>query len=170
METSKHAGHTTRPLLTQTKNNTTLWIGHLKSDPTDHFAGQTFHCNTDGKLDNIQVFADAVQLPGEINLSLHAFDSSSKTWGEVLCNAKVNIHRNDESKWIRFDLPGIELNTGKTYGFRLNTNDAMVAIGEAASHSKQPFVFGQEWKADSGDKKGHFYSYFSLVFKIELCA
>lgn len=169
MEIVKHAGHT-RPLLSQTRNNTTLWIGHLKADPTDHFAGQTFFCNADGKLDNIQVFADAVQLPGEMTLELHEFNAETKTWGSALCTSKVEIHKDDQSKWIRFDLTHTELKTGKTYGFRLKASDAMVAIGEAASHSKQPFAFGQEWKADSVDRKGHFYSYFSLMFKVELCA
>ena len=169
METLKHASHT-RPLLTQTKNNTTLWIGHLKADPTDHFAGQTFQCTTDGLLNNIQVYADAVQTPGEVNLILHSFDPKSKKWGEVLCSSKINIQRSDDARWVRFDLPAIPLKNGNSYGFRLETPDAMVAIGEAASHAKHPFVFGQEWKADSKDKAGHFFSYFSLAFKIELCA
>jgi hypothetical protein len=169
METLKHAGPT-RPLLTQAKNNTTLWIGHLKADPTDHFAGQTFQCNTDGLLNNIQIFADAVQTPGEVILSLHLFNPTSKKWGELLCSSKINVQRNDDARWMRFDLPAIQVNSGNSYGFRLETSDAMVAIGEAASQAKHPFVFGQEWKADSKDKAGHFYSYFSLAFKIELCA
>jgi hypothetical protein len=169
METLKHAGHT-RPLLTQTKNNTTLWIGHLRTDPTDHFAGQTFLCTADGKLDNIQVFADAVQLPGEMTLDLHEFNAQTKNWGSSLCSAKINVDKNDQSKWIRFDLPGIYLKDGNSYGFRLHASNALVAIGEAASHSKSPFGFGQEWKGDSADRKGHFYTYFSLMFKVELCA
>jgi|KBSSwiStaDraftv2_1062776.scaffolds.fasta_scaffold1087529_1 hypothetical protein len=169
METLKHASHT-RPLLTQTKNNTTLWIGHLKTDPTDHFAGQTFQCTTDGLLSNIQIFADAVQTPGEVKLNLHGFDPKTKKWGDVLGSSKVNIQRSDDARWIRFDFPAISLISGNSYGFRLETSDAMVAIGEAASFAKQPFVFGQEWKADSKDRTGHFYSYFSLAFKVELCA
>lgn len=169
METLKHAGHT-RALLTQAQNNTTLWIGHLQSDPVDHFAGQTFICNTNGRLNNIQVLASAIQLPGEVTLNLHSFYPERNNWGSLLGTAKATVQKSDHSKWIRFDLPSIELKAGDSYGFRLNTNGAMVAIGEAASGAKQPFVFGQEWKADSKDRAGHFYSYFSLAFKVELCA
>ena len=135
MQTMKHASHT-RPLLSQTKNNTTLWIGHLKADPTDHFAGQTFQCNSDGLLNNIQIFADAVQTPGEVILNLHSFDPVSKKWGEVLCSSKVNVERSDDERWVRFELPAIQLKSGNSYGFRLETPDAMVAIGEAASRLK----------------------------------
>src|SRR5678816_4884048 len=63
-----------RPLITQVQNNTTLWIGHLQTDPTDHFAGQTFRCPSSGNLDNIQVFSAAVQNRGQLTLSLHSFD------------------------------------------------------------------------------------------------
>ena len=54
MESIQGASH---PIITQTKNNTTLWIGHLQTDPTDHFAGQTFKCPDEGLIDNADVFA-----------------------------------------------------------------------------------------------------------------
>ena len=169
METTKHASHT-RALLTQAQNNTTLWIGHLLSDPVDHFAGQTFICNTSGRLDNIQVLASAIQIPGEVTLNLHSFYPEKKNWGSLLGTAKATVQKNDQSKWIRFDLPPVELKAEESYGFRLQASGAMVAIGEAASGATEPFFYGQEWEADSKDRTGHFYSYFSLAFKIELCA
>ena len=169
METTKHASHT-RALLTQAQNNTTLWIGHLQSDPVDHFAGQTFISTSDGMLDNIQVLASSIQLPGEVTLNLHAFDAATKKWGSLLATAKATVQKNDQSKWIRFDLPTVELKAEESYGFRLRASGAMVAIGEAASGATEPFFYGQEWEADSKDRTGHFYSYFSLAFKIELCA
>src|SRR5215470_11126259 len=69
------------PVITQIENNTTLWIGHLQSDPTDHFAGQTFTCPASGDLSNIQVYSAVVHNPGQIMLSLHAFDEETKSWG-----------------------------------------------------------------------------------------
>jgi hypothetical protein len=56
------------------------------------------------------------------------------------------------------------------YGFRLQSPDAMIGIGEAASHAKQPFMFGHEWNADSIHERGRFFTYFSLAFKVEMCA
>ena len=159
-----------RPILTQTQNNTTLWIGHLHNDPTDHFAGQTFTSPSSGMLDNIQVYSSAVQNPGDVELTLHEFDPSNKTWGPSIGHSIVQIQKGDDSKWIRFSLPSIHLKDGATYGFRLHTDNAMIGLGEAASGNKEPFTFGHEWHADSINQRGNFYSYFSLAFKVELCA
>jgi hypothetical protein len=169
METTRHV-HLTKPVITQTRNNTTLWIGHLLSDPNDHFGGQTFKCPAEGLLDNIQVFSSAVSQPGEVFLTLHEFDPVSKTWGPVIGKSSVSLQRDDEDKWIQFSLPAVHLNQDTTYGFRLQAPDALVAIGEAASGMKQPFTFGHEWNGDSQNEKGHFYTYFSLAFKVEMCA
>ena len=167
MQTSKHSSH---PILSQTRNNTTLWIGHLKTDPNDHFAGQTFRCPADGLVNNIQVYSSSVHQPGDMALTLHEFDTATKTWGPSIGDATLFLQKGDDARWIRFYLQPVSLKKDVTYGFRLHTNNAMVGIGEAASHSKQPFTFGHEWKATSADKKGHYYSYFSLAFKVELCA
>jgi hypothetical protein len=168
METLKNTGRP-RPILSQAQNNTTLWIGHLQTNPTDHFAGQTFNCPTSGELDNIQVFSAAVQSPGEMVLTLHSFDTENKTWGPLLVSAKLEVEKNDEEKWIRFNLPPVPLHRDETYGFRLYANNAMIAIGEAAAGTQNPFT-GEEWHADSKDQNGHYYRYFSLAFKIEMCA
>lgn len=169
METTKHASHT-RPLLTQTQNNTTLWIGHMHSDTSDHFAGQTFNCPSEGSLDNIQLFSSAVQTPGEVVLTLHEFDIKTKNWGPSIGKSVLFLQKGDDSRWVRFDFSPVPLQKNITYGFRLQTNEALVAIGEAASGSKQPFTFGHEWNADSNNKTGHYFTYFSLTFKVEMCA
>jgi hypothetical protein len=169
METSRQDNHP-RPVLTQAKNNTTLWIGHLKTDPNDHFGGQTFICPDDGNLDNIQLYAAAVPCPGDMRLSLHEFDSATKTWGENLGEVTQAIDREDDHQWIRFKLPPIHLKRSESYGFRLETSNALVGLGEAACDNREPFTFGHEWTADSHDKKGHYLSYFSLAFKVELRA
>ncbi|MES1217030.1 MAG: hypothetical protein ABUT20_16060 [Bacteroidota bacterium] len=167
METKKHA---IRPAITQTTNNTTLWIGHLQNDPTDHFAGQTFKCSFEGLLDNIQVYSSAVQSPGEIQLTLHEFDPNTKTWGPAIADSKLLLQKNDDAKWITFELQPVALRKDATYGFRLQSSNALIGIGEAASGTKQPFTFGHEWNGDSKDMLGHYFSYFSLAFKVELRA
>mgnify|MGYP000855400415 CR=1 FL=1 len=42
METTKRP----RPVLTQTQNNTTLWIGHMQTDPNDVLEGLKFFFNS----------------------------------------------------------------------------------------------------------------------------
>lgn len=169
MDTFKTGSHP-RPVLTQAENNTTLWIGHLQTDPTDHFGGQTFNCPSEGQLDNIQLYAASVHYPGQVRLTLHEFDPASKTWGPSIGESTVDINKTDDGKWMRFSLPPVHLNKAATYGFRVFTSNALVGLGEAACDNQHPFTFGHEWNADSTDQKGHFYSYFSLAFKVELRA
>lgn len=161
-------GSRTRSVLTQAENNTTMWIGHLLTDPTDHFGGQTFTCPAQGQLDNIQLFASAVQNPGDIQLNVHEFDPVNKTWGASLAQCTMSVSKKDIHQWIRFSFSTLELKKASTYGFRLKTNNALIGLGEAACDNQHPFTFGHEWNADSTDQKGHFYSYFSLAFKIQL--
>jgi hypothetical protein len=145
-------------------------FGHLQTDSTDHFAGQTFKSSSDGLLDNIQVYTSAVQQPGELSLTLHEFDNNRKTWGPSIGNSVMELQRGDDAKWIRFKLQPVTLHKDVVYGFRLQTSNALVGIGEAVTVSKSPFTFGHEWSADSKDTQGHFFTYFSLAFKIELRA
>lgn len=168
MKTMKHAGQS-RPILTQSNTNTTLWIGHLQTEPTDHFGGQTFRCPSEGMLDNIQLYSSAVQYPGEITLTLHEFDSKTKSWGPAIGSSNLEIKKGDDARWIRFDFTPTPMQKETVYGFRLQSKDALVAIGEAASGTKQPFTFGHEWNADSKNERGNYFSYFSLAFKIEMC-
>src|ERR1700682_6419407 len=156
---SKASPHSVRPVLTQDQNNTTLWIGHLQSDPTDHFAGQTFKCPSQGLLDNIQVYSSAVHNPGVLLLTLHGFDNTTKTWGPAIGNSTLSIQRSDEAKWLRFELQPVLVHKDAMYGFRLRRSNALIGIGEAASGTKQPFTFGHEWNGDSGDETGHYFSY-----------
>jgi hypothetical protein len=172
MQTSKNSSHPlhVRPVISQAQNNTTLWVGHLKTDPTDHFAGQTFKCPDEGQLDNIQIYSSAVQYGGEVVLTLHEFDPASKKWGSAIGSSTVEVRSGDDDKWIRFALPQVQLRKDASYGFRVQTRNALVALGEAASGNKHPFTFGHEWNGDSLNQTGHYYSYFSLAFKVELCA
>src|SRR5437762_12885297 len=94
------------PVITQIENNTTLWVGHLQTDPIDHFAGQTFECPSTGELDNIQIFSSAVQNPGEMVLTLHSFDAENKTWGSQLVSAKVDIQKKMKKNGYALICPG----------------------------------------------------------------
>jgi hypothetical protein len=76
----------------------------------------------------------------------------------------------DVSKWVRFELEPVALQKDSTYGFRLQTNDAYIGIGEAASKAHTPFLFGCAWNSNTQHEKGRFFQYFSLAFKVELCA
>ena len=143
-----------RPVLSQTENNTTLWIGHLSHDANDRLAGQTFSCPAGGQLNNIQIYSSAV----------------THVWGPSLGKSTLEIERNDESRWLRFELDPVNLQQNGHYAFRLQTEKGIIGIGEAASHARKPFVFGQEWSSDTSQRKDNFYSYFSLAFKVELCA
>jgi hypothetical protein len=167
MESMKTPG--ARPAITQTRNNTSFWIGHLQTDPTEHFAGQTFHCPTDGQVDNIQIYSATVQQPGEIVLSLHSFDEENQNWGPSIGSSVVEVKKHDEEKWIRFELPPVSLQRNQVYGFRVHTKNGMVAIGEAAAGVADPFN-GIEWNGDSNNRDGNYYRYFNLAFKVELCA
>lgn len=166
---SSNATRQSRPVLSQTENNTTLWIGHLSNGTNDRLAGQTFACPVDGLLNNIQVYSAAVTLPGEMVLTLHEFDPVHKTWGPSVSQSMLKIEKNDVSRWLRFELQPMDLQKDKHYGFRLQTEEGIIGIGEAV-HARKPFAFGQAWSSDTGRNGERFYSYFSLAFKVELCA
>jgi hypothetical protein len=158
------------PVLSQTQNNTTLWIGHLLTDPHSRFAGQTFLCPSDGNVNCIQVYSSVVHEPGDVGLTLHEFDVSTGTWGPALSEASNYFQKGDDARWIRFYLKPVSLKKNNSYVFRLQAGNALVGIGEAAANANQPFDFGTEWNGNSKNEKGYFLRYFSLAFKVELCA
>ena len=98
-----------RPVLTQTENNTTLWVGHLKHGNNDHVAGQTFTCPSEGMLNNIQVYSSAVTRPGELQLTLHEFDDETRTWGPAIGQSAMQVETDDTSSWLRFELEPVAL-------------------------------------------------------------
>lgn len=157
-------------VLSQTEKNTTHWIGQLKQEASGYLVGQTFACPAEGMIDNIQVYSAAVTRPGEVQLTLHEFDAASRSWGLAIGHAKLDVDRKDIASWLRFKLVPVELRKNSTYGFRLESTDAFVGIGEAVTNSKFPFAFGQEWDKHSNSDLGNFFKYFSLAFKIEMRA
>jgi hypothetical protein len=169
MKTMKYASHH-HPALEQLQTNTCSWIGHMDAGSVDHLAGQTFECPDDGELDNIQVYSAAVPHPGKVILTLHSFDSRTKTWGPILSSSEIKVGNDDAEHWMHFRLPAVVLHKNNTYGFRLKSPDALVAVGEAVWPGKSPFVYGEEWNSNNNDRSDHYYRYFSLAFKVEMRA
>jgi hypothetical protein len=160
-----------RPVLSQTENNTTLWVGHLNHGANDHVAGQTFTCPSEGLLNNIQVYSATVTRPGELVLTLHEFDAASRTWGPAIGQSTVPMEKEDISRWIRFELEPVALKKNVAYGFRLQASEAFIGIGEAVHFANHPFHFGMAWNGGSiYSEKGNYFNYFSLAFKVEMCA
>jgi hypothetical protein len=160
-----------RPVLTQTENNTTLWVGNLKHGNNDNVAGQTFTCPSEGILNNIQIYSDTVSRPGDLLLTLHEFDASTRIWGPAIGQSTVQMERADKSRWIRFELEPVTLKQNVAYGFRLQAPKALIGIGESVHESKRPFNFGMAWNGGTQhSEKGSYFNYFSLAFKVEMCA
>jgi len=169
MKTPVKSSHV-NPIVSQTQKNTTLWIGHLSHDANDHLAGQTFTSPTDGLINNIQVYSSAVTNPGQLHLTLHEFDCQNKSWGPAIANAQRSFEKSDESQWVSFELEPVNLKKDACYGFRLQAQDAFIGLGEAVSHARNPFSFGVSWNGHTDKEKGKYFNYFSLAFKVELCA
>ena len=158
------------PALEQLHSNKSLWVGHMGASSTDHFAGQTFQCPDEGKLNKIQVYSMAVPHPGKVILTLHEFDRKAKKWGPALTSSEIKVDSNDEENWMQFPIHSVPLHRGNTYGFQLKSPDGLVAIGEAAWTNKHSFNYGEEWSVNNIENKDHYYRYFSLAFKVQLRA
>ena len=170
METNQSKSHL-RAVVQQITNNTTSWIGSRVGENKTRIGGQTFLCPSEGDLDCIEVFSSHVCNNGPVALTIHLFDTETKTWGGILGTSKVEFNRNDTGKWISFPLDGLHLQKGKTYGFRLKSETGLIGVGEAAgSVNHLPYNGGQEWTASSDDQSGNYYTYLSLAFKVELRA
>jgi hypothetical protein len=160
--------HLTKAVVQQVTNNTTSWIGHQTADNNDIVGGQTFISPSELDLEAIEVLTSVVTLPGHVLLTLHSFDSQLETWGPVLGSSSVNFTKTDTGKWKSFNISGLHLSKGKSYGFRLESHDTYIGVAEAAGSRQNPlFNSGQEWKFTNADQKGHAYSYFSLAFKVD---
>lgn len=162
---------TVKALIQQITNNATSWIGHHQTENKNIVGGQTFIAPSEEDLEAIEVFTSIVTTPGEVLMTVHTFDPEMKSWGPVIGSAKVDLNRADNGKWKTFNIPGLHLNRGKAYGFRLESSNSYIGVGETIGSSQTPpFLNGQEWKFTNNDQKGQSYSYFSLAFKIDVRA
>ncbi len=157
----------------QLLHNTTSWLGHRRADQKEIVTGQTFIAPAGGYLEAIEVFSSIVANPGEVVMTLYAFDTPTQSWGSPLGTAQVVFNHSLNNQWVAFKIPGLHLTKGTAYGFRLQSNDSYVGIGEAVGSAKHPpFTSGKEWKFSSShsNSDAHSYAYFSLAFKVGLKA
>ncbi|MEO6546871.1 MAG: hypothetical protein ABIN94_02690 [Ferruginibacter sp.] len=158
-----------KAIVEQTTNNATSWIGRHNNN--DIVGGQTFLSPSDSVLEAIEVFTSVVTVPGQVSMSVHTFDSQLQSWGPALNTASVDFNSSDNGKWKTFTIPGLALSKGKTYGFRMESANCFVGVGETVATYKTPLLIdGQEWKFTNQDKTGQSFSYFSLAFKVEVRA
>ncbi|HOZ77239.1 MAG TPA: hypothetical protein PLY34_04545 [Ferruginibacter sp.] len=154
----------------QVINNATSWIGHRR-DNDDVISGQTFIAPAEGDLAAIEIFSALVTKPGKVIMTLHNFDRDQKCWGPALKTTSINIKSNEAGRWLAFDMPGMHLDKGASYGFRIQSPDTLIGVGEAAGNlSKPPFSYGQEWQFTNEKSEGKCFSYFSLAFKVDMKA
>lgn len=165
---NKNPGHFA--VVQQVTNNATSWIGH-RCDNDDVISGQTFIAPKEGDLAAIEVFSAIVTKPGKVIMTLHHFDTEQKSWGPALTSASIDINSHEAGRWLLFNMPGMHLDKGKSYGFRLQCPDTLIGVGEAAGNlSKPPFSYGQEWQFTKEKNEGTSFSYFSLAFKVDMKA
>lgn len=158
-------------VLQQVTNNATSWIGRRTKENEGIVSGQTFIASTEGDLDTIHIFSSIVTRPGKVTMTFYNFNQYEKSWGAVLGSASLDFNHNETGKWIAFNFTGLHLHKGQAYGFRLESSDTYVGLGEATGTYKiPPFVSGQVWKFSNINKLGNSYSYFSLAFKVNLRA
>jgi hypothetical protein len=155
-----------KPILSQLQNNTSHWLGHFPSANEENMVGQTFEAPQSASLDSIRVYSDFVQRPGKVILTFHQFDHDLHQWGPVLGKAEVEAKKHHNAEWMDFQLPHLDLKKSSTYGFRLQSPDALLALGEVAWASKNKQLHGEEWCINNQEHIEHYYKYFSLVFSV----
>jgi hypothetical protein len=168
---TENKNHQHHAVVQQVTNNTTSWIGKRSRDNEDIVSGQTFVAPSEGDLDAIEVFSSIVTKPGKVIMTLHSFDSQQKSWGPALGTSSVDISSTEAGKWLAFSMNGMHLDKGQSYGFKLESPDTYIGVGEAAGcHTKPPFGAGQEWQFTKKKSNGECFSYFSLAFKVDMRA
>ncbi|RZK47506.1 MAG: hypothetical protein EOO94_00465 [Pedobacter sp.] len=159
--------HSQRSIAEQTVNNATSWIGHRNFDDKDVVAGQTFVAGAGGDLETIEVFTSVITKPGKILMTVYDFDEQHNQWGASLGSASVAIGKDSHDSWLPFPLKGLHLDKGKSYGFKLESDDTYIGVGEAAGSAHHPpLESGKEWKFENKNHQPHSFRYFSLAFKV----
>lgn len=153
----------------QTINNSTGWVGHFPGQKDDISVGQTFVAPTKGHLQAIEIFPNAVAHAGHVKVSLHTYNPELKQWGDAIDTANVKIDNANEGEWIAIPVHQPSLEAGKAYGFKIESNDTLVGIGEAASSAIESLHNGGEW-VFKPNETAKLYNYFSLAYKLKMSA
>ena len=159
--------HSQRSSVEQTVHNATSWVGHRNYDDKDVAAGQTFVATAEGDLETIEIFPTVVTKPGSVLLTVYDFDEQQNQWGASLGSTHAAFTKDSNDQWVPFHLKGLHLRKGKTYGFKLESADTFIGVGEAAGSAKNPPMdSGKEWKFVNNQQQPNGFRYFSLAFKV----
>ena len=150
----------------QLQMNGCRWIGNFHNDPADDIAGQTFQLSQSGNLETVSIYFEMIPRGGRVKLSLHHFDDSNHSWGPALGSAEMELNKDEDPGWVEFRMGTLQLDGTKRYGFRLHTQDALLALGEAVWGHSNINHAGEEWIVKGNEKNGHYYRYFSLVYSL----
>lgn len=160
-------GHPSAPLQFQNRQQTCYtWIGYSPGDRQEHFAGQTFECPQDARIDFVEIYLATVLHSGILQMSLHEFDRKEETWLPPFRVCEYSLHEWQRENWIRFLFEPLRLEAGKTYGFKLAARNMLVAVADAATDNTDFFHHGREWNSETKDQGGRYFQYFSLVFRV----
>lgn len=152
--------------ISQLQTNGCRWLGDFREETAEHMAGQTFQINQSGQLETISVYCEMVHRQGKVRMSLHRFDEEEHNWGPALGIQEMEIPKGSDPTWVDFNLGQVSLDGNSRYGFRLQTQDALIALGEAVWGNDKNDWTGEEWIAKGNEKGGHYFRYFSLVYSV----
>lgn len=158
------------PVVSQLENNSSQWLGRLPSSPGEIMVGQTFVTPSSGKVGSINVYSEMIQNNGHVTITVHQFDELLHQWGPVLGTAVLDVKKQSHPDWLQFEIPEVKLEKNTCYGFRLKSEDALVAVSEVAWGNNNKGLKGEEWSAKNNEADGHYYNFFSLVFQVGLRA
>lgn len=152
----------------QLQVNGCRWLGDFHNNPSEYIAGQTFQIAQSGKLDTISIYCEMVHREGLVKMSFHQFDEKTRQWGPALVSSELELKKLKDPAWVQFKLGDLPLDSNHRYGFRLQTQDALVALGEAVWGNDKTDLHGEEWISRGNDRDGHYFRYFSLVYSVGL--
>lgn len=143
------------------------WVGNCKN--IDYYAGQTFRAPAEGVLKSIKLFSSVVCGTTDATLSLYEFDSHNFTWKEKRAETTKSITKAEESQWIEFKFPEVEVKKDDYYAFKLCCKGTgLIAIAECPWSITNPYSEGVEWVGSSYLQEGNFYKDFDLAFEAEI--
>lgn len=141
------------------------WVGNCKNG-IDYYAGQTFCAPAQGVLKSIKLFSSLVYGSTDATLSVYEFDVINYMWKEKRAEATKLITKAQESQWIEFDLPEVEVKKNGYYAFKLSCKGSgMLAIAECPWNITNPYAEGVEWVGSSYRQEGNFNKDFDLAFE-----
>ncbi len=143
------------------------WVGNCKN--IDYYAGQTFRAPAQGILKSIKLFSSVVYGTTDATLTLYEFDPIDYLWKEKRAETTKYITKAQESQWIEFNLPEVEVMKDAYYAFKICCKGTgMVAIAECPWNITNPYSEGVEWVGSSYFQEGNFHKDFDLAFEAEI--